>query len=157
MGYWSDIGTAPAAIYGTIISASVLAAVDEQTPVLSVALGVVVTLVVYWLAERWSELLASHVRGEPLTWPHTRRVFVRGWPMVQASYGPVLVLVVASLLGADLDGAVMAALATTIVVLVGLGATAGHRAALPRSGVVLSAAFAGLLGVLLITLKTLLH
>lgn len=153
---WWDAGRAPAAIYGTIISASVLAAAHEDSA-LEVALGVFFTLLVYWLAERWSELLGSHLQGEPFDWAHARRVFVRGWPMVQASYGPMLVLLIARLLGASVDAAVNFALLATIVVLIGLGTLAGRRAGLPPIGVVGSAVFNGFLGVLLILLKSLLH
>ena len=153
---WWDAGRAPAAIYGTIISASVLAASDEGSA-LEIALGVFFTLLVYWLAERWSELIGSHLQGEPFDWAHARRVFVRGWPMVQASFGPMLVLVIARLLGASVEGAVNLALVTTIIVLIGLGALAGRRAGLPPIGVVGSAIFNGFLGVVLILLKSLLH
>ena len=153
---WWDAGRAPAGIYGTIVSASVLAAAHEDT-VLEIALGVLFTLLVYWLAERWSELIGSHLRGEPFDWAHARRVFVRGWPMVQASFGPVIVLVIARLLGASVEAAVNFALWTTIIVLIGLGTLAGRRAGLPPIGVVGSAVFNGFLGVALILLKSLLH
>ncbi len=155
-GPWWDIGRAPSAIYGTIISAAVLATAEEDD-VLPVAAGVVITLVIYWLAERWSEVIAGNLRGEVLTWLYVRRVFLRGWPMVQASYGPVLVLLLATAAGLDPEEAVTLALWATILLLVGLGAVAGRRAALPTWGVVASAAFVGLLGAVLIVLKTLLH
>jgi len=153
---WWDAGRAPAAIYGTIVSASVLAAAHGDTA-LKIALGVFFTLLVYWLAERWSELISSHLQGEPFDWAHARRVFVRGWPMVQASFGPMLVLVTARLLGASVEAAVNLALWTTILVLIGLGTLAARRAGLPPIAVVGSAVFNGFLGVLLILLKSLLH
>jgi hypothetical protein len=153
---WWDAGRAPAGIYGTIISASVLAAAHEDD-VVSIALGVFFTLLVYWLAERWSELLGGHLQGEPFDWAHARRVFVHGWPMVQASYLPVLVLVISRLLGASVEAAVNFALLTTILVLIGLGALAARRAGMPPIGVVASAVFNGFLGGVLILLKSLLH
>jgi hypothetical protein len=153
---WWSADNAPAGVYGTIISASVLAAAHEDTA-FEIGLGVFFTLLVYWLAERWSELLGSHLQGEPFDWAHVRRVFVRGWPMVQASYLPVLVLVAARLLGASVEEAVNFALFMTIVVLIGLGILAARRAGLPPVGVVASAVFNGFLGILLILLKSLLH
>jgi len=63
---WWDVARAPEAIYGTIISASVLAAAHSDDAV-SVALGVFITLLVYWLAERWSELIAGHPGSEPFS------------------------------------------------------------------------------------------
>jgi len=156
LGHWWDIGRAPTAIYGTIISASVLAAAYGDTAV-EVAAGVFVTLLVYWLAERWSELIAGHLRGEPFTWAYTRQVFVHGWPMVQASYGPMLVLIIATIFGLDVEEAVELALVATVLVLLGLGAVVGRKANLPLWGVFASAGFVGLLGALLILLKSLLH
>jgi hypothetical protein len=153
---WWDVARAPEAIYGTIISASVLAAAHSDDAV-AVALGVFITLLVYWLAERWSELIAGHLGGEPLSWAYGRRVFVEGWPMVQASYGPMLVLIVAKLFGASTETAIDIALVVTIVVLAGLGTLVGLKARLPVWGIVSSAGFVAFLGVLLIVLKTLLH
>ena len=156
VGRWWDISRAPQAIYGTIISASVLAAADEDDA-LEVAAGIFITLLVYWLAERWSELVAGHLRGEPYSWQYGRRVFLHGWPLVQASYGPMLVLILAEVLGADVEEAIELALWATIITLIGLGALVGRRAGLGRWGVVFSAAFVGVLGLLLIVLKALLH
>jgi hypothetical protein len=152
-----DARQAPTAIYGTIISASVLAAAGDDDTALSIGLGVFFTLLVYWLAERWSELIGEHLSGEPFDWAHARRVFVRGWPLVQASYGPLFVLLVARLLGASVELAVELALLWTILTLVGLGILAGYRARLSTVGVIGSAVFNGLLGLLLIFLKSLLH
>lgn len=153
---WWDGGRAPAAIYGTIISASYLAAASEDK-IVQVILGVFFTLLVYWLAERWSEVIGGHIQGEPFDWAQARATFKRGWPMVQASYGPLLVLVVAKLLGADVEDAVTLALIAAILVLIALGTLAARRAQLPLVGIVLSAVFNGLLGVGLIALKSWLH
>jgi hypothetical protein len=147
---------APVAIYGTIISASVLAAAYEDTT-LEIAAGMFITLLVYWLAERWSELIGGHLRGEPLSWSYTREVFASGWPMVQASYGPLIVLLVSDWVGASAEVAVDLALAWTIVTLFVLGFFVGRRAHLGFGGQALSAFFVGALGMLLIGLKALLH
>jgi hypothetical protein len=156
VGRWWDISRAPEAIYGTIISASVLAAAHSDDAVM-VALGVFITLLVYWLAERWSELIAGHLSGEPFSRAYVRKVFVHGWPMVQASYAPMLVLIIADLFGASTETAINIALAVTIVLLAGLGSLVGAKAKLPPWGVAFSSGFVAFLGVLLIVLKTLLH
>jgi hypothetical protein len=44
-----------------------------------------------------------------------------GWPMLESSYTPVVVLLVAYALGADLETAVLAALCLSTVLLAGLG------------------------------------
>lgn len=155
--HWWSIRQAPPAIYGTIIGASVMAATEEHTPIDEVAASVVLTLIVYWLAERWSFLLGSHLTGEPIDFRHAKEVFAEGWSMVQASYLPLLVMLIAWGLGAGDDAAVNLALLATLVILVLLGTVAGRRAGLAGWGVVGSAAFTGVLGMLLIVLKALLH
>jgi hypothetical protein len=84
-------------------------------------------------------------------------MLTHGWPLVQAAYLPIVVLLGAALLGAEVRTAVYLALIATVAVLVGLGATIGLRAQLSSAGVVASAAFVGLLGVVLILLKAALH
>jgi len=133
-----------------------MAASEEGTPVAEVAVTVLVTLIIYWLAERWSFLLGSHLTGEPITFARARHVFAEGWSMVQASYTPLIVMLVGSVVGLSEDTAVNLALASTIVVLIGLGVIAGHRAGLSRWGQVGSAAFTGLLGVVIVLLKAIL-
>jgi hypothetical protein len=147
---------APAGIYGTIICASVMAAEAGQ-PVGEVAIAVFITVLVYWAAERWSELVAGHLRGERLTWSQIWHVFATGWPMVQASYTPLVLMGAAWLLGANDELAINIALVTTIALLAVLGVIAGRRAGLGRWGIVGSAVFTGLLGSALVILKALLH
>jgi hypothetical protein len=154
---WWTIRQAPPAIYGTIIGASVMAATEEHTPVGDVAASVVLTLIVYWLAERWSFLLGSHLTGEPITLAHARRVFAEGFSMVEASYTPLLVLVVAWGLGADENTAVNLALLATVAVLLALGLVAGRRAGLSGWLLAASTVFTGLLGIVLIVLKSLIQ
>src|SRR5262245_42844309 len=97
---------APSGIYGTIICASVMAAASELDAVGEVAFTVLVTVLVYWIAERWSHVLAAGIRGRALSRHESRRVLVEGWPMVQASYLPLIVLVLAGILGANTTAAV---------------------------------------------------
>jgi len=59
-----------AGIFGAIITAAIIAAVGDHLPTLALAVLVVVTLVVYWVAEVYAELLGEHVeRGQLPTWP----------------------------------------------------------------------------------------
>lgn len=147
----------PASIYGILIGASVMAASDDDEPVAEVAVAVLVTLLIYWAAERWSNVLGAQLRERPLSRTETFRIFAAGWPMVQASYAPLLIMVVARFFGASNDLAVGLALVTNVVLLTMLGALAGRRAGLAGWTVVLSAGFTGALGLLLIVLKAVLH
>jgi hypothetical protein len=143
------------AIYGTIIGAAVMAASEEHTPVDEVAATVIVTLIVYWLAERWSFLLGSHLTGEPITWRHARQVFADGWAMVQASYLPLFVMLVAYWFGLDENSSVNLALGAALIELVTLGAAASRRSGLRGWALIGGSVFTGVLGLLLIFLKAL--
>jgi hypothetical protein len=155
--HWWSVRQAAPAIYGTIIGASVLAATEENTPIAEVAATVVITLLVYWLAERWSFLLGHHLTGEPIDFAHAREVFAEGFSMVQASYVPLVVMLLSWGFGAGENLAVNLALLATLVVLVLLGVVAGRRSGLRGWGLLGGAVFTGALGVLLILLKSLLH
>jgi len=144
-------------IYGTIISGSVLAAVDDGQSVWTVAFAMFVTVLVYWLAERYSELLAAHVRAELITIGEIKRAARVGWPMVEATYTPVLVLAAVGLLGGGTPAAVTVALFYTAGLLVALGWVAGRRNGQSGLALVATVAFAGGLGIVMVLLKFALH
>lgn len=89
-----------AGIYGTIITAALMAAAGDHVPTLALAVSIVVTLLVYWLAEEYAELLGEQLEGGRLpTWADIRVALAATWPMVSASCIPLLSLVLARLLG----------------------------------------------------------
>ncbi|MFD0635137.1 hypothetical protein ACFQ9X_29950 [Catenulispora yoronensis] len=73
----------------------------------ALVVAVVVTLVVYWLAEEYAELLSEQIEEGKL--PSMRRIggaLADTWPMVTASFLPLAAVVIARLLGAtDLTSA----------------------------------------------------
>lgn len=150
---WWRIGQAPPAIYGTIIGASVMAASDEDAPVTEVAAAVLITLIVYWAAERWSIVLGSQLERESFGFRDATRTFAEGWPMVKASYAPLIAMFIAKAAGSDNDNAIAIALDVSVAVLVALGVVAGRRAGLSGWGVAGSAAFTGFLGLTIVLLK----
>ena len=144
-------------IYGIIVVAAVLATSHAETAV-AVDLAVLVTLVIYWAAERYARLVAARIHeGTRPDWSHVRRELTTGWEMVTASALPLLVLLATRLAGASLDTAILAAL-WCCTFLLGLSGWAigaeGRLARAERAGLAL---VAGLFGVALIGLKTLLH
>ena len=157
----------PAGIYGTVICASILGAAGPDTPVTKVAISVLVTLLVYWLAERYAEVLglaASPDRAGPyeqrthrVTGTHLRRVLGSGWAMIQASVTPLVVMLGSRLFGADNETAVDIALSYTVVLLAMLGYLAATRAGLTGWARVLAAGFATFLGLVVVVLKASLH
>jgi hypothetical protein len=155
----------PAGIYGTVICSSILASAGDQSTV-RVAVVVLVTLFVYWLAERYAEFLGLAAgNGEvpnaapvpAITRAHVRAVLGRGWAMIQASLTPLVVLLVSRLLGANEGLAVDIALAYTVVLLIALGALGAERAGLTGWPRALATGFSAVLGLLVVALKASLH
>src|SRR5215467_3112787 len=99
-----------AGIYGAII-----AAVGGQLSTRALTVSVLITLLVYWVAEEYAELLGEQVTGGHLpTWAYIRAALAHTWPMVSASYLPLVALVLAQLAGVT---AIAAALGLVMVVL----------------------------------------
>lgn len=62
-----------AGIYGTIITAAVLAATGDHVATLPLAISVLVTLLVYWVAEEYAELLGEQLEaGQVPAWADIR-------------------------------------------------------------------------------------
>jgi hypothetical protein len=144
-------------IYGIIVGSGVMAA-DSGTSVAQLAVAVVVTLLVYWAAERYAHLVARRIKlGRKQSRAELRRELSDGWELVTASYLPLLVLVTASLLGADLTASVVSALVFSTALLSLSGWRVGGEANLGRPQRLLSAAIAGAFGVVMIILQSFLH
>jgi hypothetical protein len=145
-------------IYGLIIASSVLAAGADDDNILQVALSVLVTLVVYWLAEVYAHIMAArHVRGRVLHWSDAGRELRSGWPLVSASFVPLLVVVAAAVFGAGVSTAQTAGMLCATLLLLGSGWIAARRNDLTGFRLVLAALLAAGLGIALIGLKTILH
>lgn len=142
------------AIYGTIITASVLASAGDELASLQLAVSVVITLGVYWIADVYARLLAEPMGNNRLpTWPDARAALAATWPLVSASFVPVLVLLLARLAGASSSVAATAALVATIVMLVAYAASASLAAGLRGAKLVAVTSIAALLGLVMIILK----
>jgi len=142
-----------AGIYGLIVTASVLATGGTSLPVLPLAVAVFVTLLVYWLAEEYAELLEHASAGHLPTWTRTRSMLLAKWPMVSASYLPLIVLVVVRILGATTSTAALFALIATVVLLMLSAWRAGRSAGLTGAPLAGMTVLAGLLGLGMIGLK----
>jgi hypothetical protein len=152
-----DVESTASGIYGTIVSAAVMASshADSAREVIG---GVAFTLVVYWAAERYARLVAERIHEDRKpTWREVRRQLSTGWEIVTASTLPLIVLAVAALRGASVSSAVWAGLicSTALLCLAGWEIGRGTRLSLlERTALIV---VAGGFGGLMITLKTLLH
>jgi hypothetical protein len=152
-------GNFAAAVYGSILAAGVVASLDVG----DVGAGDMIaalagTMVVFWLAHVWAEGIADRMHDpRPYTWRRLRAAAAWHWPMVQAATGPLLALALAGLGAWTLDTGVTLALAISIAQLVGWGIAVGRRTFDSWPAALASGAVDGLLGMVLIVLKTLVH
>ena len=145
-----------AGIYGAIITAAILDTAGAHLPTAALVASVVVTLLVYWLAEEYAEMLGEQVQDGHL--PGRARILTSlaaTWPMVSASYLPLLALVLARLVGASTLAAANVGLAAAIVLLTIHGWWAGRAAQLRSWQLFFATSAAAALGVVMILLKDL--
>ncbi len=129
----SDAETAArytSAVYGSILAAALIEALRaEHVAAEAIALSLLSTMVVFWLAHVWSGLVGDRIRHGPRPQLHRVAAVARAeWPLVEASFVPLVAL----LLGwAGLYGnqtAARIALAACIGQLVVWGLIVGRRA-----------------------------
>jgi hypothetical protein len=143
-----------ASIYGAIITAAIIAASGDELPTVPLVVAVVVTLIVYWVAEEYAEVIGEQAEGGRLpTWASIRGMLASTWPMVTASYAPLLALVLAHLVGASGPTAANVGLGIAIAALTFHGWSAGRAAQLHGHRLVLATSVAAALGVVMILLK----
>ena len=145
-----------AGIYGAIITAAILDAAGGHLPTTALVISVVITLLVYWIAEEYAEVLGEHTAGGRLP----SRAYIRGslvssWPMVSASYAPLLAVVLAKVAGAASLTAANVGLVVAIVLLTVHGWLAGRAAQLQGWKLVIATSIAASLGLVMILLKDL--
>ncbi len=142
-----------AGIYGLIVAASVIAVVGSDMPSLPLAVAVIVTLIIYWLAEEYAALIEHTSSGHLPNWAHIRRALMAKWPLVSASFLPLATLLVARLLGAQPVTAAHIALVLIVALLMVHGWRAGTAAGLRGFTHVGMTLLAGGFGILMIVLK----
>ncbi|MDX6326260.1 MAG: hypothetical protein QOK15_2614 [Nocardioidaceae bacterium] len=146
-----------AGIYGTIISAAVMASSHADSAG-SVIAGVGVTLVVYWAAERYARLVAERIHSDRKpTWRHVLGQLGTGWEMVTASALPLIVLAGLAARGVNLSSAVFAGLVCSTALLCLAGWEIGHGTQLSVLERIALVMVAGSFGGLMIALKAVLH
>jgi hypothetical protein len=145
-------------LYGLIVSGAVLASAPDEFRLVRVAVILLGTLAIYWAAETYVHWMAARaVRQRPVTRAESGAIVRDGWPLVAASAVPLAVLALEALLGVETDVALDVTLAVNAVLLFIVGWQMGRVSGLSGARHLASAAAAGLLGVTLIALKTLMH
>jgi hypothetical protein len=145
------------AIYGVIVSAAVMSA-SQADQAYKMIIAVLVTLTIYWGAERYSRVVAERIHeGHRPSWTSVRYQLTHGWELVSASALPLITLAVMSVLGADLGTAVIGALLCSTLLLCVAGWAIGRGGRLSTGERVASTLVAGMFGLFFVLLKTFLH
>ena len=122
-------------VYGTLAVGVLFAAEStEPNPALQDIAAVVGTLIVYWLAHAYAYGLAARLTPDPDAPPihGVLRELGRQWTIVRGGLTEILVFVLALAFGASSHKAVIAALVSSIVLLILFEAIAGVRGQLGR-------------------------
>ncbi|MFI1996382.1 hypothetical protein [Actinoplanes sp. NPDC020271] len=144
-------------IYGIIVGAAVLVTAHKVAAWREV-LAVVVTLIVYWVAERYARIVADRIHeGHRPAWHVVREQLTSGWEIITASLVPLVVLIVVRASGAALLTAEILSLTTSTLLLCLAGWRIGSGGRLTTGERIVSTVVAGAFGIALILLKTLLH
>ncbi|HEX4220356.1 MAG TPA: hypothetical protein VHZ02_18420 [Acidimicrobiales bacterium] len=116
-------------VYGTLAVGVLFAAEStEANPALSDIAAVVGTLMVYWLAHAYSYGLAARLSPDSTIPPRgVLEELVRQWTIVRGGLTEILVFLIALAFGASTHNAVIAALISSIVLLLVFEAIAGIR------------------------------
>jgi hypothetical protein len=145
-------------LYGLIVSGAVLAAAPESLRIGRIIAALLATLVIYWASETYVHWIATRqVLERDLTSAERRQLVLDGWPLVTACAVPALLLMIESVLGVETSVAVDVALLANTGLLVVVGYRMSRAGGLRGGRLLLSAGAAGVLGVGVIALKTLLH
>ena len=145
-----------AGIYGTIITAAILDTAGGRLATDALVTAVVVTLLVYWIAEEYAEVLGEQAAGGRLPgWSYIADALAATWPMVSASFAPLLALVLARLAGATALEAANVGLAVAFVLLAFHGWRAALAAQLHGWQLLAACSVAAALGLIMILLKDL--
>lgn len=147
------------AIYGALLAASVVAGAGTFGPPswLELALLLLITGLVFWVAHVYAHLVADRESYRGLAWAAVRRVARQEWPIVQAAVLPAVAAALGPLLGLDPAGTAWFALAIALAELVCWSGVTAVRAGASARLVVVSVAVNLMLGLIVVALKSQLH
>jgi tetrahydromethanopterin S-methyltransferase subunit G len=146
-------------VYGTILVATLLAAESaRQETYAQTAGGVVIALLVYWLAASYAQFTGERLEaGEPFRYGALLRTVAHEVGVIYGAVVPLAVLLVLWAAGTALATAVTVAIWTAAAIIVATEVLIGIRADLTGRELVRQTAFGIVLGLLVVALRVLLH
>jgi hypothetical protein len=148
------------AVYGTVLAGSLMAVQGGSggVDVPRLVVEVLVTQVVYWLAHSYAELVGGRITSGHR--PHRSEVLHllhEEWPLVTASFEPLVVTVLAWALGVPASTAVLVGIGAGAVMLAAWALLAGTRARLRPAELALYVLLSTAFGAAVVLLKVLVH
>jgi hypothetical protein len=151
---------APRAIYGTILVTALIAGLSEDPSYgnTDILISVVTTVLVFWVAHVYAEVLSSQARrDDPWGFRIVRDAMVGERPLLQAATLPCAILLLGAMNVYPRDTSVGVAIGFGVASLFVFGFAFARRLRHSFWGGVLAGAFNGGVGVVIVVLKLLLH
>jgi hypothetical protein len=148
------------AVYGQILSTGVVitAAEYDESGTSDILVTVVGTMLVFWAAHAYAEVISRHVRrGWPLPWREVRAAMAHEWPIAQSALPAAVALGLGAVGVLSYDASVDLAIGFGVAALFGWGLLIGFRQNLGWPATLGTAAVAGTFGLLLVLLEVLVH
>jgi hypothetical protein len=148
------------AIYGNVLATSLVVAFSEDdaySPA-EIALSVFVTGLVFWLAHVYSNLVAErYTVGRQLTRSEIGAEFYGEWPVVQAFFPPIVVLLLGTVGLLSNDTAISLSIAAGIVSMVLWGLAIGRMERTSPLALAVMTLLNVLFGTAIVLLKVIVH
>ncbi|WP_269858305.1 hypothetical protein [Streptomyces sp. RPT161] len=146
-------------IMGTVITAALMAAYSEPPVHLgAVVLGTAVAVVVYWLTHVYAEEVGhGPVEGRAFAKRRLMSTLRKQWALVEASFLPLIVLLVVFALGVRPSRALLVADLAAVLLLVVWGFVTAWRHGIRGLQLFLAGLVAGVLGLVIVVLRALVH
>lgn len=154
---WHTTQELTAAVLGTVVGAAAMVGASVHGTLLEIVPAVLVTVAVYWIAERYAHLIAQGVHAHRLSRTHIADELRSGWPMLEAALLPLVALLVVALATGRLQAGVLTDLGVATALLGWLGVLAARRAGYRGWAALAWAGSSAVLGGLIIVLKLSLH
>jgi hypothetical protein len=148
------------AIYGTILATALIAGLSEDPGYgnTDILISVVTTVLVFWLAHVYAEVLGSQAReGDPWGFGIIRDAMVGEGRLLEASALPCFALVLGAVNAYPRDTSVRIAIGLGVASLFVFGFMFARRLRRSFWGAALAGAVNGSVGVVIVVLKLLLH
>ncbi|WP_263253977.1 hypothetical protein [Saccharopolyspora rosea] len=142
-------------VYGSLLAASVVVGASTlgAFPRLELALLLMATGIVFWLAHVHAQLFGARMAQRCLNRATVLHVCREEWPIVEAAVPSTVAVLVSPLLGLDVQGTAWLALAVALISQMGWAAAAARRAGAAWRQVALTDAVNLVIGLLIVALK----